>query len=41
VRSLEEAEAGLTAALAGIGARVVSIEPEQVDLETAFLELTS
>jgi ABC-2 type transport system ATP-binding protein len=41
VRSLEEAEAHLPAVLAGVGARVISLEPEQVDLEAAFLELTS
>jgi ABC-2 type transport system ATP-binding protein len=41
VRSLREAEAGLPAALAGAGARVVSIEPAVPDLETVFLELTS
>jgi ABC-2 type transport system ATP-binding protein len=41
VRSLEEAEARLAPALAAAGARVVAMEPEQVDLETAFLELTS
>ncbi len=41
VRSLREAEAGLTGTLAGAGARVVSIEPAVPDLETVFLELTS
>jgi ABC-2 type transport system ATP-binding protein len=40
VRSLDEAEAELPGALARAGARVISLEPEQIDLETAFLELT-
>jgi ABC-2 type transport system ATP-binding protein len=41
VVSVAEAEAGLVAALARTGVRVVSVEPEEADLETVFLELTS
>ncbi len=40
VTSLEAAEAGLAAVLAEAGTRVVSIVPEGVTLERAFLELT-
>lgn len=40
VRSVEDAERRLPGALAGAGARVVSIQPEAVSLEQAFLELT-
>lgn len=36
----EGAEAGLIGALAGSGARVIALEPEAADLETAFLALT-
>ncbi|HXH20555.1 MAG TPA: ABC transporter ATP-binding protein [Dehalococcoidia bacterium] len=39
VRSLAEAESRLVAALAGAGARVVSLAPEAPDLEDVFLEL--
>jgi ABC-2 type transport system ATP-binding protein len=41
VRSLEEAERRLPAALAGCGARVVSLAPQAPELESVFLELTS
>jgi ABC-2 type transport system ATP-binding protein len=41
VRSLEEAESRLPGALAGSGARVVSLAPQAADLENVFLELTS
>jgi hypothetical protein len=41
VRSLEEAESRLSGALAGSGARVVSLAPQAADLEDVFLELTS
>jgi ABC-2 type transport system ATP-binding protein len=41
VRSLAEAEQQLPAALAGCGARVISLAPEAADLEHVFLELTS
>ena len=40
VRSLQDAEAGLPRALADAGASVVSLRPEEVSLERAFLELT-
>ncbi len=40
VRSVEDAEAGLAAALAATGSRVVSVEPDRPDLESVFLELT-
>jgi ABC-2 type transport system ATP-binding protein len=40
VRSVEEAEGRLPAALAAAGARVVAIGPEEVSLERAFLALT-
>lgn len=40
VRRLEDAETRLVAALAESGARVVSLGPEAVTLERAFLELT-
>ena len=40
VSSMEEAESGLVAALTEAGARVVSIAPEAVSLERAFLEVT-
>lgn len=40
VRSLEDAESRLSAALAAAGARVVSVGPEEISLERAFLELT-
>lgn len=40
VRRLEDAETRLVAALAEAGARVVSLAPEAVTLERAFLELT-
>jgi ABC-2 type transport system ATP-binding protein len=41
VASVPAAEAGLVGVLARTGARVVSVEPEEADLETVFLELTS
>jgi len=41
VTSLADAELRLTGALAATGASVVSIRPEEVSLERAFLELTS
>jgi ABC-2 type transport system ATP-binding protein len=41
VGSVAEAEAGLVAALARSGARVISVEPGAADLESVFLELTS
>ena len=41
VTSLAEAEAGLPGALAAGSARVVSLLPEEPDLEQVFLELTS
>jgi ABC-2 type transport system ATP-binding protein len=41
VRSVADAERGIVAALAGIGARVISIDPEAPDLESVFLDLTS
>ncbi len=40
VRTIDEAEAGLVTALARAGTRVVTIKPEEVSLERAFLELT-
>ncbi len=40
VASLDEAESGLSAVLAAAGARVVSVVPEAVTLERAFLEVT-
>jgi ABC-2 type transport system ATP-binding protein len=41
VASAEEAERALIPVLAGTGARISSVEPEAVDLERVFLELTS
>lgn len=41
VRSLADAERHLAGALAATGASVVSMRPEEVSLERAFLELTS
>ncbi|NYI42124.1 ABC transporter ATP-binding protein [Demequina lutea] len=41
VRSLADAERHLMGALAATGASVVSMRPEEVSLERAFLELTS
>jgi ABC-2 type transport system ATP-binding protein len=41
VRDLAEAERRLPGVLAGCGARVVSLGPEEPDLEQVFLELTS
>lgn len=41
VRSVEDAERGLSAALASADARITSMEPEAADLEQVFLELTS
>jgi ABC-2 type transport system ATP-binding protein len=41
VDSLDAAERGMAGALAGTGARVVSVGPEEVSLEPVFLELTS
>ena len=41
VASLEDAESKLTGALAESGARVISIGPEAVTLEQAFLEVTT
>jgi ABC-2 type transport system ATP-binding protein len=41
VSSAEEAERALIPALAATGARIASVEPEAVDLERVFLELTS
>ncbi len=40
VRTLAEAEAGLAAVLAAARASIVSMRPEEVSLERAFLELT-
>jgi hypothetical protein len=40
VTSLDEAERGISAALARAGTRVVSLQPEEVSLERAFLKLT-
>ncbi len=40
VRALQDAEVGLPRALAEAGASVVSLRPEEVSLERAFLELT-
>lgn len=40
VRSLAEAETRLVPALAEVGAAIVSVEPQPVTLERAFLELT-
>ena len=40
VTSLEAAEAGVAAALAAADVRVVSVVPEAVTLERAFLEVT-
>jgi len=40
VASLDEAESGLATALASVNVRVVSIVPEAVSLERAFLEVT-
>jgi len=39
-KSLEDGERGLSAAAAAVDARVVSIVPEEADLESAFLALT-
>lgn len=39
VRSLADAERGLAPALARTSARVISVEPEEADLEKVFLEL--
>jgi ABC-2 type transport system ATP-binding protein len=39
VRSVPDAERGIVAVLAGIGVRVISIDPEAPDLESVFLEL--
>jgi ABC-2 type transport system ATP-binding protein len=41
VRSLADAERRLPAALAGCGARLISLAPEAADLQDVFLELTS
>lgn len=41
VTSLADAERGLSAALAATGVPVVSMRPEEISLEHAFLELTS
>jgi ABC-2 type transport system ATP-binding protein len=41
VTSFAEAERGLVAVLASVGARVVSVEPVAADLESVFLEITS
>jgi ABC-2 type transport system ATP-binding protein len=41
VGSLADTERHLMGALAGTGASVVSVRPEEVSLERAFLELTS
>jgi ABC-2 type transport system ATP-binding protein len=41
VRSVADAERGIVAALAGIDARVISIDPEAPDLESVFLDLTT
>ena len=41
VTSVPEAERGIVGALAGVGARVISLEPVTADLETVFLELTA
>jgi ABC-2 type transport system ATP-binding protein len=41
VRTLDEAERHLPAALAAAGVRVISLAPEAPDLEDVFLELTS
>jgi hypothetical protein len=41
VRSVSEAERGIVAALAGVEARVISIDPEAPDLESVFLDLTT
>jgi hypothetical protein len=41
VTSLADAETGLPGALAACSARVVSLLPEEPDLEQVFLELTS
>lgn len=40
VTSLDDAERGISAALTRAGARVVSLQPEEVSLERAFLKLT-
>ena len=40
-RSVEDGERGLPAAAAAVDARVVSIVPEEADLESAFLALTA
>jgi hypothetical protein len=40
VTSLDDAESKLAGALAAAGARVISIGPEAVTLEQAFLEVT-
>jgi len=40
VSSVDDAESKLAGALAAAGARVVSIGPEAVTLEQAFLEVT-
>jgi ABC-2 type transport system ATP-binding protein len=41
VRSVADAERGIVGVLAGVGARVISIDPEAPDLESVFLELTT
>jgi ABC-2 type transport system ATP-binding protein len=41
VRSVPDAERGIVGVLAGIGARVISLDPEAPDLESVFLELTT
>lgn len=40
IRSLADAERGLAPALARAGAPIISVEPEEADLEQVFLELT-
>jgi ABC-2 type transport system ATP-binding protein len=39
-RSLDDGERGIAAAAAAVDARVVSLTPEEADLESAFLALT-
>jgi len=39
-RTVEDGERGIVAAAAGVDARVLSIQPEEADLEAAFLMLT-
>jgi ABC-2 type transport system ATP-binding protein len=39
-RTLAEAESGLASVLSAAGASIVSMRPEEVSLERAFLELT-